>query len=372
MPEKKEKQLSAFEQKLNDWFNKYLTRVPFVQKIFFIDHLKTMIKAGLSLVEALTVLSKEIENKKLKVVIADVKSEIEKGKQLSEMLALHPKVFPPIYVKMIESGEISGKLEETLEQVLVQMKKSQELTSSIRGAMIYPAVIMTAMGGIGIMMVTVVLPKLMTLFEEFETELPLATRALIALSNFMSNPLNFSILIILIIGAIVGHVTLLKRVIKYKRFIHGTNLHLPILGTVIKKINLARFSLTLSSLLKSTIPIIKATEITGDTCSNLLYKEFLHETAKKIKSGTPLSETLGEKPKLFPAMVTEMIMVGERSGEVDQLLNELANFYGNEVDKTMKNFTTIIEPIIILALGLAVAGMAVAVIMPMYTLVQNF
>ena len=368
----KQKQLSPFEEKLNNFVRDHLTRIPLIQKIFFIEHLYTMIHAGLSLVESLDILSKEIENKKLKKIIGEIKIDIEKGQSLAEVLAKHPKAFPPIYVKMIEAGEIGGKLEESLKQVVNQMQKNEKLISTVRGAMIYPAVIVFAMTAIGIMMVTMILPKLMVLFKEFDAKLPLATRVLIAITDFASKPLNMAIIIVSLITTIVLFVFSLKKYPKFKRFIHKINLHLPVFGTVIKKINLARFSLTLSSLLKSTIPIVQAVEITSETCSNVLYRNHLKNTSEKIKTGTPLSEILREDTYLFPPMVTEMVMVGEKTGEVNQLLDELAKFYSNEVDKTMKNFATIIEPVIILALGLAVAGMAVAVIMPMYTLVQNF
>ena len=372
MPEKKVRQLSPLEIKINNWVSMHLTRIPFVQKIFFIDHLKTMIKAGLSIVEALDVLEKEIENKKLAQIIGEIKKGIEEGQQLSDVLAKHPKVFPPIYVKMMHSGEVSGRLEESLEQIVNQMKKTQELTSSIKGAMIYPAVILVAMGGIGIMMVVYVLPKLMTIFAEFDADLPLATKILIAITDFMSKPLNLIIIIALLIALITGFIMSLKKFPGFKRGVHKINLHLPIAGPIIKKINLARFSLTLSSLLKSAIPIVDAVDITADTCGNQIYRDYLHEASERVKTGTPLSEILNEQNVLFPPMVTEMIMVGERSGEVEQLLNELAKFYSDEVDKTMKNFTVIIEPVIILLLGIAVAGIAVAVIMPMYSLTQNF
>ncbi len=273
---------------------------------------------------------------------------------------------------MVAAGELSGKLEESLQQIEVQMKKTHELNSTIRGAMIYPSVIVTAMVGVGIFMVVVVLPKLTELFKEFDTELPFATRALIAITDFMSNPFYMAIVIMLLIALMSTFVTLLKKNPAFQRAVHGFNLHLPIFGNVIKNINLARFSLTLSSLMKSAIPIIDAIDITAETCTNVRYREALHKTTEKITSGTPLSEVLTEDTFLFPPIVTEMVMVGERSGEVDQLLSELADFYGHAVDKTMKNFTTVIEPVIILGLGLAVGGMAVAVIMPMYTLMQNF
>ncbi|KKW42678.1 MAG: Type II secretion system protein [Candidatus Magasanikbacteria bacterium GW2011_GWA2_56_11] len=349
-----------------------LRKVPFIQKIFFVDHLRTMIHAGLSLVEALEVLAKETEQRYFRGVIQVIKNEVEKGRPLSDVLAEHRQVFPPIYVRMIAAGELAGKLEESLGQVVVQMRKTHELTSSIRGAMIYPAVILTAMGAVAVMMVTVVLPKLITLFDEFDASLPLATRILIALTNFFSNPVNLVLITVFFAAALALFIAGLRRSLPFKRLVHRLNLSLPIAGRVIKNINLARFSLTLSSLLKSTLPIIQATENAADTCGNQLYKEALRGACERLKSGEPLSEILRGHARLFPPIVTEMIMVGERTGEIDRLLAELADFYGQEVDKTMKNFSTIIEPVIIIVLGLGVAGIAVAVVMPMFTLIQNF
>lgn len=175
-----------------------------------------------------------------------------------------------------------------------------------------------------------------------------------------------AIIIILVITAI----WLIKKP-KIKKVVHAANLRLPIIGGIIKKINLARFTLTLSSLLESTIPIIDATRISSEVLGNVIYKESLVSVSESLKKGESLSDILRRFPKIFPPMVTEMIMVGERAGKTEDMLRELAEFYGNEVDTTMRNFTTIIEPIIILGLGLAVAGIAVAVIMPMYSLAEN-
>lgn len=369
---KKNRQISPFEQKLNAWFSNTFSKISFVQKIFFVDHLQTMVHAGLSLVEALDILAKETEQKKFRLTIQEIKGEVEKGRALSDVLTEYPKLFPAIYVRMIAAGESAGKMEEALQQIVIQMKKNHALTSTIRGAMIYPSVIIAAIVAVGIMMTTVVLPKLIGLFDEFDTSLPLATRILIAFTKIMSNPVNliaiFSSLITLIFLFIIG----LKKFPGFKRAVHNFNLHLPIAGSIIKQINLARFTLTLSSLLESTLPIIQAVENAGETCGNVLYKNSLKAAAEKLKSGQALSEILRTEPKLFPPMVTEMIMVGERTGEIDRLLVELTDFYSGEVDKTMKNFSTIIEPVIIIFLGLGVAGIAVAVIMPMFTLIQNF
>jgi type IV pilus assembly protein PilC len=248
------------------------------------------------------------------------------------------------------------------------MKKNHELTSRIRGAMIYPIVIIVAMIGIGIEIVFFVLPKLMDMFKDMNVQLPLATRILIGIVA-IGQKYGVFILIGFILLVILS-IYLLKKP-KIKQIVHSLNLRLPIAGLIIKKINLARFTLTLSSLLSSTIPIIEAIKICSDVTTNVIYKQNLIIVAEALKKGETLSEVMARFPKTFPPMVTEMIMVGEQSGKTEQMLSELAEYYSNEVSETMKNFTTIIEPVIILILGLAVAGIAVAVITPMYSLSQN-
>src|SRR3989338_2715142 len=180
---KQPRKLSAFEIKINAWLSDHLSRVPIMQKILFVSHLKTMVKAGLSLIDALRILSAEIENKKLKMVIGEIKDGVEEGLQLSEVLARYPKIFPSIYVSMIGAGETAGKMETALEQVSIQMKKNHELTSRIKGAMMYPAVIVAAMIGISIEVVVFILPKLLIMFKDFDAELPLPTRILIFITD---------------------------------------------------------------------------------------------------------------------------------------------------------------------------------------------
>lgn len=365
---KKRRIPSAFEQKINAWISDHLVRVPIMQKILFVSHLKTMVKAGLSLIDALRILGAEIENKKLRSVIGQITIGVEEGLQLSEVLAKYPKIFPSIYVSMIGAGETAGKMETALDQVSVQMKKNHELSSRIKGAMMYPAVIVTAMIGISIEVVVFILPKLLIMFKDFGAQLPLPTRILIFITDSTAKYGLWMLAFIIIF--IITAFWLIKKP-KVKRVVHATNLALPIIGGIIKKINLARFTLTLSSLLESTIPIIDATRISSEVLGNVIYKDSLLIVSESLKKGETLSDILRRFPKIFPPMVTEMIMVGERSGKTEDMLRELAEFYGNEVDTTMRNFTTIIEPIIILVLGLAVAGIAVAVIMPMYSLAES-
>ncbi len=355
-------------EKINRWISAHWQRVPTMQKILFINHLKTMVKAGLSLIEGLRILSEEIENKTLKGVIVKIKEGMESGLPLSEMLGKYPKIFPSIYVSMIGAGETAGKIETALEQVSIQMKKNHELTSRIKGALMYPAVIVVAMIGISIEVVVFILPKLLVMFKDFDAKLPLPTRILIAVTEFTQNYGLWVLLVLILL--IILTVRLLKEY-RVKRVVHMINLKLPIIGPIIKKINLARFTLTLSSLLESTIPIIDATRISSEVVGNIVYKESLLSVSESLKKGEPLSDILRKFSHIFPPIVTEMIMVGEKSGKSETMLKELAEHYGNEVDTTMRNFTTIIEPVIILVMGLAVAGIAVAVIMPMYSLAQN-
>jgi type IV pilus assembly protein PilC len=247
----KEKKLSPFEQKMNDFVGRHFLRVSMMQRILFVHNLEIMIKAGLSIVSALKILAVQVDGKGLQKIVADIGAQVEKGRQLSEVLAEHPKFFPELYVSMIASGEASGKMEEALEQVTGQMKKSYELTSRIKGALIYPGVVFTAMVGIGVEMVVFVLPKIITMFDDSTAELPLATRIMISLVRFMeNNGLYVGVVLILLIILC----SWLIRIPSIKQVVHRVNLHLPIVCLIIKKINLARFTLTLSSLLQSSLP----------------------------------------------------------------------------------------------------------------------
>lgn len=365
---KKKGSVEKQPDKITKWLNDHLTRVPVMQKILFVHNLSIMVKAGLSIVEGLKILAEQVENPRLKGVIGEIKGQVEKGRQLSEALTDYPEIFPPIYVSMIGAGEAAGKMEEALTQVSNQMKKSHELTSHIKGAMVYPAVVLFAMAGVGVFMVVFVLPKILSMFVEMNVELPLATKILILVVNSVQ---NYGIIIAVVLAAFIYFMIWLLKKPKPKHIFHTILLKLPIFGAVMRKINIARFTLTLSSLLQSAIPIIEAVKITSSVEGNVRYRDDLLAVAEALKKGETLSDSLSKAGDRFPAMVVQMIMVGEQSGEVEFMLKELAEYYSNEVDETMKNFSTIIEPVLILMLGIGVAGIAVSVIMPIYTLSQS-
>lgn len=351
-------------ESINDFLAKF-SSIPISEKLFFIQNLGIMLKAGISLSVALKTLTKQTNNKRFAKIINDISKNVEKGVSFTESLRPHEKIFGQLFVNMIESGEISGKLEEVLKRVYIQFKKNHELLSKVKGALTYPAVILFAMSGIGIFMMVAVVPKITAMFKDFDAELPMATKIIIKVSDsLVANGLLY--LVGLVISALI--IVQLIKTKKGKYLFHGLLLKLPIFSPIIKKINLARFARTISSLLKTDIMIIKSFQITASILGNVYYRDALNEMSNKIKKGGTINEIIANYPKLFPPIVTQMISVGEETGELDFILEELAEFYEGEIDQTMNNLPAIIEPVLILVLGLVVGGMAVAIIMPMYSL----
>ena len=348
--------------------NKYLltlSKVPLKERLFFVQHLGIMLKAGISLSKALKTISDSSENKYFKSILSDIASQVEKGSGFSDSLRNYEKVFGEMFVGMIDAGELSGKLEEVLHELFIQMKKEHALISKVKGALTYPAVIVMAMLGIGTFMLVFIVPKITAMFDDLEAELPLPTKILITISDGLVN--NGVLSIIILVVSIIVIVKVLKTH-KGKFYFQLLLLKSPVIGPIIKKINLARFARNISSLLKTDIMIIKCFQITAGVLGNLHYRKALEEMAIQIKKGTNINEVAAHYPKLFPPMVVQMIAIGEETGEIDSILMELAEFYEEEVDQIMNNLPAIIEPLLILGLGVGVGGVAVAIIMPMYSL----
>jgi len=349
---------------VNDFLARF-SRVPLKEKLFFVQYLGIMLKAGISLAGGLETLSRQTTNRRFSKIIKEISRSVESGVSLTASLKPHQKVFGELFINMIEAGELSGKLEDVLAQLYIQVKKQHELLSKIKGALTYPAVIVLAMGGIGAFMMVVVVPKITVMMKDFNAELPLATKILMAISNFIvSNGLLTSLGVV---GIILIFVQIL-RTYRGRYYWQAILLKLPVLAPIIKKINLARFSRTVSSLLKTDIMIIKTFKITSNVLGNLHYRKAVLEMSEKIKKGSQINEVVTAYPKLFPPVVNQIISVGEQTGELDNILAELADFYEGEVDKIMDNLPSLIEPILILVLGCGVGAMAVAIVMPMYSL----
>ena len=278
---------------------------------------------------------------------------------------IHKKLFGELFINMIKAGEASGKLEDVMEQLFVQMKKDHEIIAKVRGAMIYPSIVVTLMLIIGTLVIVYVVPTISTVFLELNVELPLATRILIGISNLA---VNYGIFFLIGLGISIA---IFIRVIKTpqgKINLHRVLLKLPIVGPIIKKINIARFCRTLSSLLKTDIPIVQSFEITSKILGNMVYRNALIDSKEKIKKGISIQQSMQPYSDIFPPVVLQMISVGEETGSLDNILEESAIFYEEDVSQTMETLPSLIEPILMVVLGVGVGGMAVAVMMPLYSL----
>jgi len=345
----------------------FSARIKLSQKTFFVQQLGIMLKAGISLSVALKTLAEQTSSKKFREILIDLQKMVEKGDLLSKGLSRHQRAFGDFFINMVAAGEASGKLEEVLKQLFIQMKKDSEILAKVRGAMIYPAIVITMMFGIGILMAIYVIPSMSSVFKQLNVKLPLPTRILIIISDFL---LVYGLYVG--IGAIIlifFFIQTIRRPAGKKAF-HILLLKTPIIGTIIKKINLARFCRTLSSLLKTDIPIVQSFEIIAKVLGNVCYKNAMLDAKEQIKKGVTIEKSLRPYVSLFPPVVLQMISVGEQTGAVDEILEESAIFYEEDVRQTMTDLPSILEPLLMVVLGIAVGGMAIAIIMPMYSLSQ--
>lgn len=343
-------------------------RVKLAQKIFFAENLRVMIRAGLSYEQAFRTLVMQADNKRWKAIVKDVAERVERGDSLAQALAAHDD-FPPIFVSMVRVGEVSGTLEKSLEELVVQMKKDLTMRQRIRGAMMYPTIVLSATVIIAIGMLIFVVPKIVDIFKELKTGLPLATRILIAVSGFVT---NHGILAAFLVLSTIAALVTVYRTRQGRTFFHLLFIKAPIIGPVVRKVNLARSTRTLATLLRSGIPVIDAFTVTADVLGNIHYRKAMLAIAADLHRGSAIGELFDKRPDLFPSLVIQMVAVGEQAGKLDEMLTELAVYYEEQVDETLGNLTQIIEPIMILALGAAVGGIALAIISPIYALSESF
>lgn len=349
------------------WLERFQT-VPMVQKMFFTKYLQVLIHAGFSIARALDALGQQSTHKYFRKVIGEIRADVESGMSFSKSLSKHPRVFGELYINMIAAGESSGKLDDVLGRLSMKMKKDHTLLAKVKGALTYPIIIIITMIAVAILMTVVVIPKLAEIFEESQASLPLATKVLVTTSKFLlaNGVLTVVVVLVLLVLFIRG-----VRTKNGKRFFDAALLRGPVIGPIIKKVNLARFTRSLSSLLETNIPIIETFLIISRTMGNSFYRSALEEAGNKLRTGSTIAKILDRYPKLFPPVTTQMIAIGEESGSLDTIAGELAQFYEEEVDQTMSNLSSIIEPVLMLILGVGVALLAVAVILPIYSLSQT-
>jgi type IV pilus assembly protein PilC len=346
----------------------FLNNVSLKEKVFFTRNLKVMISAGISLPRSLRTLAEITKNKKFKTALFAIVEDINKGQAFSSSLKKYPGIFPEIFCSLIKAGEESGTMEESLKNLTQQMERQSELRSKIIGAMIYPAVVVSAMLGIGIMMLIMVIPKLAETFADMGVELPITTKIIIFLGNFLAQKWYFIILLV------VGLVVLFKFSVSKtggKRIIDRITLKLPIISSLIQKTNAAYTVRTIGSLINSGVPITNALEITSGILGNVYFKEALTGSAEQVRKGRKLSESLRSYGDLYPLIVLQMIEVGEETGETADILQKLADFFEEEVANATKNMSSIIEPVLMLLIGGAIGFFAISMLSPMYSIMGS-
>ncbi|MEK7540960.1 MAG: type II secretion system F family protein [Patescibacteria group bacterium] len=339
-----------------------------IKKVMLIKNLQVMVGAGLSMVKSLDILSMQFKNRKLRNALLGIKEKINKGNNFSDSLAEYPDIFSDLFLNMVKIGEESGTLDEVFETLCLQMEKEHELKSKMRNAMIYPSIVLLTMLGIGILIVTVVLPRLGEFFNSMNVEIPIYTRIILDFGFFAQKNWYFLLLIppVLICSFLLAIKTKNGKWIK-----DALLLKIPLISSFVKKSNSALLIRSLSSLISSGVPLIKSLEIISKTVDNFYFKKALIGAIEKIKKGEKLSGALKTHQTLFPFGTIEMMEVGEETGKTSTILKKLAEFYEQEVVAAAENLSTAIEPVLILILGLAVGFFAVSIIGPMYSAMQS-
>ncbi len=348
--------------------NQFINQVSFLDKVLFTKNLALMIKAGLPLRESVATIQDQSKGKVFKKILDDILKNIDNGQSLATSLSHHPGVFDSLYINMIRVGEESGTLEENLGHLTLQLEKSHELRSKVKAAMIYPSFILVTVIVLAAGLTFFVLPQITPIFKTFDIQLPFATRILIAFTEIIQN-YGLFILIGVIVLAVISF--LISRLRPVKFLIHKITLKLPITGAISRNVNIAHFSRTLGVLLKSGIPIISALDITQTTLGNLVYQKELVGVAAEVQGGKAISDYLRKKETIFPLMVSRMVGVGEKTGNLEETLLYLSDFYEAEVDRSVKSLSTIFEPILLLIIGAVVGFIALAIITPIYDITRG-
>jgi len=335
--------------------------------VMFSRQLAVMVEAKVPLLSAFKSIAEQTENPFFARILSSVLADIDEGKSLAECLRKHPRVFSELYVNMIQSGEVSGSLQKSLENLADNIEKNYTLTQKVKGVLYYPTFILTAFFIVAFIMITFVIPKLMGMIRETKAVLPITTRILIWSGDFMQQ-WWWLVLLAIILGAI--GVIYYIRTDEGKKEFDVIQLKIPLIGKVLRYLYLARFSENLSTLVKSGLPIVNALQIAGRVIGNTVYERDIMEAAEKVKSGGMVSEALRAK-ETFPPMLIQMMKVGEETGKLDSVLTTMSRFYNRESDQMVSNLSSVIEPVLIVILGIGVGVLVFSIIIPIYNIATS-
>jgi type IV pilus assembly protein PilC len=332
----------------------------------FTRQFSVMIDAGLPLVQCLEILAGQQENKLFQKVLTGTRAAVEGGSNLSTAMKQYPKVFDPLYSNMVEAGETGGILDTILQRLSTYIEKNVKLKAAVKSALIYPIGVLSIAGGVIVLLLWKVVPIFATLFAGLGVDLPLPTKIVIGMSNFVGS--IFGLLIVVGIVAGIFGLKIWYGTPQGRYFLDTVILKLPVLGILMRKIAVARFTRTLGTLISSGVPILEGLDITARTSGNAVVERALFQVRKSLEEGKSLTEPLKESA-VFPGMVTQMIAVGEQTGAMDAMLQKIADFYEDEVDVAVKDLLTALEPIMIVFLGIVVGGVVISMYLPLFTLI---
>ncbi len=359
------------EEKKNNTSVKFMDRffsISLKDKLMFTRNLSVMISSGLPISKSVYNISLQTKNKKFQQILNNIFDDIQAGTTFADGLAHYPNVFGDLFVNMVRVGESSGNLEEILEILSIQLEKEHDLTSKIKGAMTYPAVIIVAMIGIAVLMLTYILPKMMGVFADMKVDLPASTQFIIEMSNMLrAHYIAVAVGLVFFIMAI----RFLLTTESGKRILGFILINIPVIKNMVIKVNCARFARIYSSLLRSGVPVVQALTIISNTLTNYYYKKAAKDGIEDVQKGVSLSTVIGKNPKVFPVLMAQMAQVGEETGKTEVVLLKLAEFYEDEVDQISKNMSSIIEPVLMIFIGGAVGFFAISMLQPMYSLMDN-
>lgn len=332
-------------------------------------NLAAMLGAGLSLSRALSVIGRQSSNKNLNAIIAGISESIKGGASFHESLAAYPNVFSELFVAMTKAGEESGSLIDSLTTVGLQMEHSEELIRKVRGAMIYPAIVVIAIIIVGILMLIYVVPTLTKTFTELHVKLPIATRIIVKISDILAQ--NATLVLIAVVACIFGGIMFIRSR-RGSNIVLFCSLHLPVIGELVRETYAARAARTLSSLLFSGVPVLESLSITREVVNAPIFARIIEEAEMRVRKGELLSAAFANNPKLYPLLMSDMLAVGEETGKVTDMLKQIAEFYEADVGEKTKDLSTIVEPVLMLFIGTVVGIFAVSMIAPIYSLSSAF
>lgn len=345
--------------------NKFLKRVSTKDKILFSRQLSTLINAGLPLVQSLRTVQEQTKNKNLQFVVSNVIADVESGKTLSTALSNHPNVFNNIFISLIAAGETSGTLDKALERLASQQEKDADIIAKVRGAMVYPIIVLLVMFGVVTFMLVQVLPQVEKLYDSMSgAQLPLVTRVLLAASGAV---VNFWWIFAILVVIIIVFASRWARTLSGKSTVDMVKLKVPLINKLLRELYMARFSRTAHTLVASGVPLLQVIEVTSRSINNVIIERSLKAVAEKVKGGKSLSDSLAANP-YFLDIVSKMIKIGEQSGSLEKMLDRTAEYFEKEVDNQVKTISTIIEPFMMIMLGIIALVIVAAVLLPIYGL----